>query len=265
MVDISKHLKDLEKKYGVRILLAVENGARNWGLDSPVSDYDVRFVFHYPIKEYLRLEKPNPVINYQVEDLLLDIQGFDIYKFVGLLAKSNANIIEWLTSNIVYHEEDSDFIRMVKDFAVNSYNPLALYYHYHARGFNNFNEKILNVDEEDATAKAYLYSMRGLFHALYVLENGTLPPSDFKKELAETNLIPKHIKEFMRDIIIPAKVTGLGSLGKRYSVLDEYFRVEFKVRKELHKQAREIMKRKVPLPENTDDLIFQELLCFERE
>lgn len=263
MVDILKHLKDLEEKYGVRILLAVENGARNWGLDSPVSDFDVRFVFHYPIKEYLRLENPNPVINYQVEEFVLDIQGFDIYKFVGLLAKSNANMIEWLTSNIVYHEEDSEFVKMAREFAVNSYNPIALYYHYHAMGYNNFSDKILNGDEEDATAKAYLYSFRGLFHALYVLENGTLPPPDFKEEVAKTELIPEDIKSMILNVIVPAKITGLGALGKRYTLLDEYFREEFKVRKELHRQAREIMKRKVPLPENIDDIIYQELLKLE--
>ena len=40
---ISK-LKQIEKDYNVRVLLAVESGSRAWGFASPDSDYDVRFI-----------------------------------------------------------------------------------------------------------------------------------------------------------------------------------------------------------------------------
>jgi len=100
--NIPKELERLEKERRVRIIFAVENGARNWGLDSSLSDYDVRFIFVHPIRRYLALEKPPEVINFNVDEMVLDMQGFDVYKFVGLLAKSNANIIEWLKSTMVY-------------------------------------------------------------------------------------------------------------------------------------------------------------------
>lgn len=41
---ILSKLKEIEKQYGVRILLAVESGSRAWGFESPDSDYDVRFI-----------------------------------------------------------------------------------------------------------------------------------------------------------------------------------------------------------------------------
>lgn len=47
---ISK-LKQIEKDYNVRVLLAVESGSRAWGFASPDSDYDVRLIYVRPEKE----------------------------------------------------------------------------------------------------------------------------------------------------------------------------------------------------------------------
>jgi len=259
MPDIPKELECLEKERGVRILLAVENGARNWGLDSPISDYDVRFVFVHPIRRYLKIEKPPKVINFKVDEMLLDIQGFDIYRFVDLLAKSNANIIEWLMSSIVYKETPSEFIDMTRDFVVDSFNPMAIYYHYHAMGYNNF-EKFI-VKGKKVTPKAYLYAFRGLFNALYILENKDFPPVDFKEAIDGTDLVPEEIVEIILETVIPAKVDGRNAeLVKRITPLDVYLEKEFRSRKELQKEARKVMKRKVPLPFNIDDLIYDELI-----
>ena len=42
---ILQRLKEIESRYDVRILLAVESGSRAWGFASKDSDYDVRFVY----------------------------------------------------------------------------------------------------------------------------------------------------------------------------------------------------------------------------
>ena len=42
---ILQRLKDIESKYDVKILLAVESGSRAWGFASKDCDYDVRFVY----------------------------------------------------------------------------------------------------------------------------------------------------------------------------------------------------------------------------
>lgn len=259
MPNIPKELKRLEKERGVRVILAVENGARNWGLDSPYSDYDVRFIFVHPIRRYLALEKPPDVINFNVDEMVLDMQGFDVYKFVGLLAKSNANIIEWLRSTMVYKETISQLIAMARDFILVSFNPMAVYYHYHAMGYNNFKELI--VEGKKVTPKAYLYAFRGLFNALYVLEKKEFPPADFKEIVAESDLVPEEIKKIILETVIPAKIEGKSAeLIKRITPLDVYLEKEFRKRKKLHKEAKEIMKRRIPLPSNIDDLIYWELV-----
>ena len=259
--DIPKKIKEIEKEYGIRIILAVENGARNWGLASPISDYDVRYLFHYSMKRYLSVTKPIPGI--RITDGDLDLDGFDIYKFAFLLAKSNANIVEWMTSKIVYYEVESGFLDMARNFAQERYNPLALYYHYHSLGYNNYKDLIEEGDEEDATPKTYLYALRGLFNALYVLKNKTIPPTDFKVAITETELLPQWVRETLLEKIIPAKIEGRpAELGKRSVRLDEYLRKQFKKRKSLHKEAHEVMKRKEPLPINIDDLIYKELVKY---
>ncbi len=41
---IDAELSSIEAKENVKILYAVESGSRAWGVESPDSDYDVRFI-----------------------------------------------------------------------------------------------------------------------------------------------------------------------------------------------------------------------------
>ena len=81
---ISK-LKQIEKDYNVRVLLAVESGSRAWGFASPDSDYDVRFIYVRPEKEYLRLEDVRDVIELPINDEL-DINGWDLQNTAAALS-----------------------------------------------------------------------------------------------------------------------------------------------------------------------------------
>ena len=53
---IRQKLREIEAANQVKILYAVESGSRAWGFASPDSDYDVRYVFIRPIKDYLRID-----------------------------------------------------------------------------------------------------------------------------------------------------------------------------------------------------------------
>ena len=91
-------LHDLEERRQIKILFAVESGSRAWRIESADSDYDVRFVYCRPLKDYVSLARPDDVINAAFDqklapctahDALYDLCGFDIFKFLRLLAKSN--------------------------------------------------------------------------------------------------------------------------------------------------------------------------------
>ena len=62
--NIRKLLKRLEKENKIKILFAIENGSRAWGMASKDSDYDVRFVYFRKAKDYLKLDKEDDVIKF---------------------------------------------------------------------------------------------------------------------------------------------------------------------------------------------------------
>ena len=95
-------LKTLEAKECVQILFAIESGSRAWGFPSPDSDYDVRFVYARPADWYLSITPGRDVIELPIEELL-DINGWDIRKALGLLLKPNPVLLEWLSSPLRYH------------------------------------------------------------------------------------------------------------------------------------------------------------------
>ena len=74
--EIQMKLKEIEEQEHVTILHAVESGSRAWGFASPDSDYDVRFIYVRTMEDYLRLDEPRDVIEWQMDEVL-DINGWD--------------------------------------------------------------------------------------------------------------------------------------------------------------------------------------------
>ena len=224
---IAELLRQLENN-GVKILFAIENGSRAWNMASKDSDYDVRFVFHRPVESYISLEKPDDVINVAYDEnmnrcgaqgSLIDMSGFDVFKYAQLLYNSNPTTIEWLVSSIVYYGSNDLNLR---NYVLENFNPRALFYHYFSLFKNNYKEFI--VEGKALTLKKYLYSMRGLLNARFVYHNKAIPPLDFMEavEQMKPNL---PLDVYMKTIeIIRIKSSGdeKDFFGK-IKILDEYF------------------------------------------
>src|SRR5688572_28093804 len=60
--EILRKLAAVESEHGVRVLYACESGSRGWGFASPDSDYDARFIFVRPVRDYLRVTPVRDVI-----------------------------------------------------------------------------------------------------------------------------------------------------------------------------------------------------------
>jgi len=250
---IVKILKKIEEENNIKILFAVENGSRNWGMESADSDYDVRFVFYRNYPEYLYLNDNLEVLIYAYDkDLkpcevcgsLIDICGFDIYKYLKLLLQSNPTTIEWLFSDVVYMGTNKLSLR---EHISSKFNPEKLYHHYFSLARNNY--KDFDKTEKLITYKKYLYSMRGLLNAKYVTEFDKIPPLIFTKTVEQLkNKMPQKIYDKLYEII-KIKSSGLEKdTVLRIPELDEY------LENELNKKSPVFQKR------NFDKKIFNDFI-----
>ena len=120
------HEVALEKN--VEILYAVESGSRAWGFASSDSDYDIRFIYKHDLAYYLSLWEQADTIEFMTVDKL-DGSGWDLRKTVRLLAKSNAPLLEWLYSPVVYYENTAT-IAPLRALAADCFSPIATMHHY---------------------------------------------------------------------------------------------------------------------------------------
>jgi len=243
---IQSRLRELEENEGIKILCAVESGSRSSGLASEDSDYDIRFIYHYPVNEYLKLKKPKGVFVFQEEPM--DFQGFDIYKALDLLAKSNPDLIEWLRSPLRYIDTGSALIRTMKRIGVECFNPVAICHHYRGMGWGNFRKYILR--ERNVTYKRYLYAFRGIFYAQYVNKLDALPTLDFVEDLSNGYWVPVPIMNIILQLVSHKKDGTDKVIIERIPELDDYLTDAFEVFEVCTKLARRVV-----MPDNIDDLI----------
>ncbi|TDO73674.1 hypothetical protein EV143_105273 [Flavobacterium chryseum] len=183
---ILKKLKEIEIQKNVEILFAVESGSRAWGFASPDSDYDIRFIYKHQQDYYLSLwEKPD-VIEFMTEDDL-DGSGWELRKTLKLLAKSNAPLIEWLFSPVVYYANE-EFAKQMQELAVDCFSPIATLHHYLGTT-KNFMEV---CEMEEVKLKSYFYALRTALAGKWIIENNTFPPVAFADLLP---IAPQNIQD----------------------------------------------------------------------
>ena len=78
---IQEKLNEIEARENIRILHCIESGSRAWGFASPDSDYDVRFIYVRPLEYYLRLDRTRDVIEWQLDETLVQAETPKIKKF----------------------------------------------------------------------------------------------------------------------------------------------------------------------------------------
>jgi len=173
---ILSKLKLLEAEHNVRVLYACESGSRAWGFASEDSDYDVRFVYVHESDWYLSVRDRNDSMDFALDENELDLSGWDFRKALGLFAKSNGALLEWLHSPVVYFEDESVVPRW-RELVSSVMVPKALAGHYLGLCKNVWHR---SLQAEEVSAKKYLYALRALFSAQWVMEKGTPAPVAFE-------------------------------------------------------------------------------------
>lgn len=189
---ILQKLNQIAREKNIKILYAVESGSRAWGFASPDSDYDIRFIYQHEKEHYLSLwEKPD-TIEFMTQDDL-DGSGWDLRKAMILLAKSNTALLEWIYSPVVYYENE-DFLKQLRDLAIDCFSPIACLHHYLGTTKN-----FMDVCQaEEVKLKSYFYALRTALAGKWIIENNSFPPVDFMELLP---FAPQNIQEKVKELM----------------------------------------------------------------
>jgi uncharacterized protein len=220
---ILNYLTELKEIEDINILYACESGSRMWGIAFEDSDYDVRFIYHRPLKYYLSLNGISDTIDINQNGRSLeiidtakqdniDIVGWDLKKYLSLFLRSNSVCFEWLNSPIVYLEN--------RYFTCETYNLVSLYFwwkniFYSYYGLAQSNNKKYSSDKM-VKVKKYLYSIRPILVCKWMLKNKDWlsVPLDFNilKELLDEEtkgIIDKILKQRYSEQIKTIRILNL--------------------------------------------------------
>lgn len=173
---INEKLLEIQEREGVFIFYACESGSRAWGFPSANSDYDVRFLYIRERDFYLSIdvEDRRDVIEVPINDEL-DISGWDLRKALRLLRKSNPPLLEWLSSPIVYMQDD-ELLAKFRSLVPISYSPTACMYHYLHMARGNYRE---HLKGDEVAVKKYFYVLRPLLAIKWIEERAEVVPMEF--------------------------------------------------------------------------------------
>lgn len=181
---IKKHLDDVVHQQDCRLLFACESGSRAWGVPSPESDFDVRFIYAHPMKWYLSIEDRRDTIEMVYPDDI-DIAGWELRKSLRLFSTCNMPLNEQIQSPIVY-DGDERFQKRLRELIPVYFNKKRAIFHY------------LKIAEQAMTQgmqglsigiNRFFYVLRPLLACEWITSRGSMPPTDFKL-LLQADFLP---------------------------------------------------------------------------
>lgn len=222
MRDIKKEILDklteIEKKENVRVLHAVESGSRAWGVESPDSDYDVRFVYVRQKEDYLSLQEKRDVIEWQLDEVL-DINGWDLKKTLVQFHKGNATLFEWANSPIVY--KTTDEWKNIYESSKEYFSEKVALYHYYGTANSTF-KQYLQGDE--VKYKKYIYALRPLLACKFIEDKHAVPPVRFDDLLKQE--LPGELSEEIEEMLAIKAKSDEKDLNPRMPVIQRYIESE---------------------------------------
>ncbi len=220
--EILQKLDNIEKDHDVSILYACESGSRAWGFASQDSDFDVRFIYIHPPEWYLSIdfELKRDVIELPIDDLL-DINGWDLRKALGLLRKSNPPLIEWIGSPIVYKDKQK-FSDGFRKLLPKSFSPVLCAYHYLSMAKRTYKE---HLQKEQVRLKKYFYVLRPLLAVQWIENDYGVVPTEFYK-LVEKLVDDKELLSAIHDLLERKQSGTEKDTYEKITVLNEFIESE---------------------------------------
>lgn len=209
--EIETRLSAVEAEDGVRLLLAIESGSRAWGFPSPDSDYDVRFLYVRPRRDYLALSPVRDVIERPIVDEI-DLNGWDIRKALGLMLRNNSVLSEWIGSPIAYRGAHPVIAHMA-ELKDRHFDPNGFALHYAKLGWTAIARWL--QDENEVAVKRYFYALRPAL-AIRVLRRdpSRRPPMQLQQLMSGADLSSSASEEVERLVAMKADTREAGSIAR---------------------------------------------------
>lgn len=230
---ITKNLKEIENKYNVKIVMAVDNGSTAYGSASPNSDIDLRFLYVETIESYLKLGREKDTIEVIDEENNIEYKGFSLDKFMKLLSKSNPSILEWLNSPINYLENSKyeNIVKEIKKLSLEYFSVKRCLFHYTGNALTDF-KKILSGNAStkiQIDLKKFLSIFRHLLVSEYIVRENEYPKTTNlaylilqSKKFKELKVIDSDVtyREFLIKVLETKKTfVPNGTLEKPYLIM----------------------------------------------
>jgi len=116
---------------------------------------------------------------------------------MGLMYKSNAPLLEWLSSPIIY-KQNEEFIKDLRDIAEKYFSPVSVTYHYINIAKKSFG-RLLDMD--NVKLKKLFYIIRPILSCMWMETYNTIPPMNLQSMMKKIEIDSK-IKAIVDELII---------------------------------------------------------------
>jgi uncharacterized protein len=212
---IIESLDRVEREENVRVLYAVESGSRAWGFASTDSDWDVRFIYLHRPEWYLSVQRRRYVLEYPLVEGL-DISGRDLHKALGLFAKSNPPLLEWLRSPIIYWDAFST-AQQLRELSLRYFSFRSCIYRYLHMAEGNYREYLHG---EEVRVKKYFYVLRPLLACRWIEAHESMPPVEFSRLIEDQ--LPSSLQTIVVDLINRKRAGEELDKGPRIREINEF-------------------------------------------
>lgn len=226
--EILNKLAEIERVEHVRVLYAVESGSRAWGVESPDSDYDVRFIYVRPKTDYLCVREKRDVIEWQLDEVL-DINGWDLKKTLAQFHRGNATLFEWANSPVIY--KNTGLWEKIYDACQPYFSEKAALYHYYGTAKSTFRQYL---QEERVKYKKYIYALRPLLACRFIENCHCVPPVRFDELMRQE--LPEELAAEIKKMLQVKAQSDEGDLHPHLPVIRKYIEEEIARYEQLSKE-----------------------------
>lgn len=222
-------IAEIEQKYNVTVVLAVESGSRMWGFPSEDSDYDIRFIYTYnDVRDQFKVDAQEDNITYKDANPLIDAHGWDIQKAVALMVRGNGSVMDWISSPIVYKEDVriKSLLAMLQHYLLSSPNIIGRLANHHRGLAKRIYKEAENAgDIGTFKAKDALYCIRSILLAHRLTKMLSFPSGVVPSVTIDELLV---VDDSLSSLVTPELISNIRSLitMKRAAKKEKSLRVD---------------------------------------